>query len=77
MKKNLYDFYNHATYIADTTSSLRKLTIKDNVNIWKKFFVSPSFMIQNSSKNTFEKEINNFRVFSIGIGYKLFSDFRK
>lgn len=40
LKKNLYDFYNHATYIADTTSSLRKLTIKDNVNIWKKFFVS-------------------------------------
>ena len=40
LKKNLYDFYNHATYIADTTSSLRKLTIKDNINIWKKFFVS-------------------------------------
>ena len=40
LKSNLYDFYNHATYIADTTSSLRKLTIKDNVNIWKKFFIS-------------------------------------
>ena len=40
LKKNLYDFYNNATYIADTTSSLRKLTIKDNVNIWKKFFIS-------------------------------------
>ena len=40
LKKNLYDFYNHATYIADTTSSLRKLTIEDNVNIWKKFFIS-------------------------------------
>ena len=40
LKKNLYDFYNHVTYIADTTSSLRKLTIKDNINIWKKFFVS-------------------------------------
>ena len=40
LKRNLYDFYNHATYIADTTSSLKKLTIKDNVNIWKKFFVS-------------------------------------
>lgn len=40
LKNNLYDFYNHATYIADTTSSLRKLTIKDNVNIWKKFFIS-------------------------------------
>ena len=40
LKKNLYDFYNHVTYIADTTSSLRKLTIKDNINIWKKFFLS-------------------------------------
>ncbi len=40
LKKNLYDFYNHATYIADTTTSLKKLTIKDNVNIWKKFFIS-------------------------------------
>ena len=40
LKKNLYDFYNHVTYIADTTSSLRKLTIKDNINIWKRFFMS-------------------------------------
>ncbi len=40
LRKNLYDFYNHVTYIADTTSSLRKLTIKDNINIWKKFFIS-------------------------------------
>tara|TARA_B100000989_G_scaffold27156_1_gene17528 strand:- start:512 stop:1117 length:606 start_codon:yes stop_codon:yes gene_type:complete len=40
LKKNLYDFYNHVTYIADTTSSLRKLTVKDNINIWKKFFIS-------------------------------------
>ncbi len=40
LKNNFYDFYNHTTYIADTTSSLRKLTIKDNVNIWKKFFIS-------------------------------------
>ncbi len=40
LKKNLYDFYNHVTYIGDTTSSLRKLTIIDNINIWKKFFIS-------------------------------------
>ena len=40
LKKNLYDFYNHVTYIADTTSSLKKLTIKDNISIWKKFFIS-------------------------------------
>ena len=40
LKKNLYDFYNNVTYIADTTSSLRKLSIEDNINIWKKFFIS-------------------------------------
>ena len=40
LKKNLYDFYNHVTYIPDTTSSLKKLTIKDNINIWKSFFTS-------------------------------------
>ena len=40
LKKNLYDYYNHVTYIADTTSSLRKLSIKDNINIWKKIFIS-------------------------------------
>ena len=39
LKKNLYDFYNNVTYIADTTSSLRKLTVKDNINIWKRFFM--------------------------------------
>ena len=40
LKKNLYDFYNHVTYIADKTSSLTKLTVKDNINIWNKIFLS-------------------------------------
>ena len=40
LKKNLYDYYNHVTYIADTTSSLSKLTVEDNINIWKRFFLS-------------------------------------
>ncbi len=40
LKKNLYDFYNHVTYIADKTSSLSKLTVKDNINIWQKIFLS-------------------------------------
>ena len=40
LKKNLYDFYNHVTYIPDTKTSLTKLSIKDNINIWKKFFIS-------------------------------------
>ena len=40
LKKNLYDFYNHVTYISDKTSSLKKLTVKDNINIWNKIFLS-------------------------------------
>ena len=40
LKKNLYDFYNHVTYISDKISSLNKLTVKDNINIWKKIFLS-------------------------------------
>ena len=49
LKKNLYDFYNHVTFIADKTSSLRKLTVKDNINIWKKIFLSN---IENSQIET-------------------------
>ena len=40
LKKNLYDFYNSTTYIADKTSSLTKLTVKENIIIWKKIFLS-------------------------------------
>ena len=49
LKKNLYDFYNHVTYIADKTSSLTKLTVKDNINIWNKIFLSD---INNSQIET-------------------------
>ena len=55
IKKNLYDFYNHVTYIADTTSSLKKLTIKDNINIWRKFFLSN---IDNTQIDTALKTLN-------------------
>ena len=55
LKKNLYDFYNHVTYIADTTSSLKKLTIKDNINIWRKFFLSN---IDNTQIETALKTLN-------------------
>ncbi len=40
LKKNLYNFFNHVTYIADRTSSLSKLSVKENINIWKKIFLS-------------------------------------
>ncbi len=56
LKKNLYDFYNHVTYIADTTSTLRKLTIKDNIYIWKKFFIS------NISDNQIETALKTLKL---------------
>ena len=40
LKKNLYNFFNHVTYIADKTSSLRKLSVQENIKIWKKIFLS-------------------------------------
>ena len=40
LKKNLYDFFNHVTFIADKTSSLSKLSVSENINIWKKIFLS-------------------------------------
>ena len=40
LKKNLYDFYNHVTYIADKTTSLNKLSVQENIKIWKKIFLS-------------------------------------
>ena len=40
LKKNLYDFYNNITFISDKTSSLTKLTVEDNISIWKKIFLS-------------------------------------
>jgi len=40
LKKNLYNFLNHVTYIADRTSSLSKLSVQENIKIWKKIFLS-------------------------------------
>ena len=40
LKKNLYNFFNHVTYIADRTSSLSKLSVKENIKIWKNIFLS-------------------------------------
>ena len=40
LKKNLYNFFNHVTYIADRSSSLSKLSVQENIKIWKKIFLS-------------------------------------
>ena len=40
LKKNLYNFFNHVTYIADRSSSLSKLSVQENIKIWRKIFIS-------------------------------------
>ena len=40
LKKNLYDFYNNITYIADKTTSIRQLSVSENIKIWKKLYLS-------------------------------------
>ena len=40
LKKNLYNFFSNVTYIADRTSSLSKLSVQENIKIWKKIFLS-------------------------------------
>ena len=55
LKKNLYNFFNHVTYIADRTSSLSKLSVQENIKIWKKIFLSN---ISNSQVENILKTLN-------------------
>ena len=40
IKKNLFDFYKHVTYIPDKMTSLRQLTVGENIKIWKSISLS-------------------------------------
>ena len=40
LTKNLYDYYKNVTYIADKTSSIKQITLEENLKIWKKIFLS-------------------------------------
>lgn len=40
LNKNLNDFYKNITYVADKTSSLKQLSVFENIKIWKKIFLS-------------------------------------
>ena len=64
LKKNLYDYYDHVTYIADTTSSLSKLSVSENINIWKKIFLS------NISKSQIENILKTLKL-DIYINHKV------
>ena len=74
LKKNLYDFYNHVTYIADKTSSLTKLTVKDNINIWNKIFLSN---INNSQIETALKTLKLENYVNHKVGTLSFGETKK
>ena len=72
LKKNLYNFFNHVTYIADRTSSLSKLSVQENIKIWKKIFLSN---ISNSQVENILKTLKldiylNQKVNSLSFGEK-------
>ena len=70
LKKNLYDFYNQVTYIADKTSSLTKLTVKDNINIWNKIFLSNinNYQIETALKTLKLENYLNHKVGTLSLG---------
>ena len=74
LKKNLYDFYNNVTYIADKTTSLKKLTVKENINIWKRFFLSN---IDNSQIETALKTLKLENYVNQKIGILSFGEIKK
>ena len=74
LKKNLYDFYNHVTYISDKTSSLTKLTVKDNINIWNKIFLSN---INNSQIETALKTLKLENYLNHKVGTLSFGETKK
>ena len=70
LNKNLYDFYKNVTFISDRTSSLNKLTVQENINIWKKFFISKitKFQIENILKTLKLEVYLNQKVNSLSFG---------
>ena len=39
LKKSINDYYNNITYISDNTTSIRELSVHENIKIWKKIFL--------------------------------------
>ena len=56
IKKNIFNFYNEATFIMDKTTSTKHLTVLDNLNFWKGL---------SSSKLTYDKVLLLLETFNI------------
>ena len=70
LSTNLYDYYNNLTYIGDQTSSIRQLTIKENIRIWKKIFLSKidDTQIEKLLRTLNLINIINYKVSSLSLG---------
>ena len=70
IRNNLYDYYNNITYIGDKISSLSKLTVRENINIWKRIFVSniDKSQIENILKTLKLDSYLNQKVSSLSFG---------
>ena len=70
IRNNLYDYFNNITFIGDKTSSLSKLTVKENINIWKRIFVSnvDKYQIENILKTLKLNTYLNQKVSSLSFG---------
>ena len=70
LKKNLYNFFNHVTYIADRTSSLSKLSVQENIKIWKKIFLSniSNFQVENILKTLKLDIYLNHKIATLSLG---------
>lgn len=70
LKKNLYNFFNNVTYIADRTSSLSKLSVQENIKIWKKIFFSniSNYQVENILKTLKLDIYLDQKVYSLSFG---------
>ena len=70
INKNLYDFFNSVTYISDKPTSIKYLTITENIKIWKKFFLSniDDEQIANILSTLKLFELSNLKAGSLSLG---------
>ena len=70
LKKNLYDFYNHVTYISDKTSSVRELTLYENIKVWRKISLSniKDDQIEKTLKMLNLYNLSNSKVNTLSLG---------
>ena len=70
LNKNLYDFYRNITYISDRTSSLRQLSVYENIKVWKKIYLS-SFKFEQIESILLMLNLDNYlnkKVSSLSLG---------